>query len=49
MNSVEPPRHSRRRAAVYTVAGLIVAGVVSGVLWAWLAPPVQAWRSLAAL
>jgi hypothetical protein len=26
---------------VYTVAGLIVAGVVLGVLWAWLAPPIH--------
>jgi hypothetical protein len=41
MNDVEPPRFSRRRAAVTTVAGLTVAGVGVGALWAWLAPPIH--------
>jgi hypothetical protein len=38
MNEVAPPRISRRRAVLITVAGLTVAGVPVGVLWAWLAP-----------
>jgi hypothetical protein len=41
MNDVEPPRFSRSRAAVATVAGLTVAGAVAGALWAWLAPPIH--------
>ncbi len=41
MNDVEPPRISRRRAAVTTVAGLTAAGAVVGALWAWLAPPIH--------
>lgn len=41
MNDVEPPSFSRRRAAVTTIAGLIVAGVLAGALWAWLAPPIH--------
>ncbi|HET7666904.1 MAG TPA: DUF2567 domain-containing protein [Mycobacterium sp.] len=41
MNDVEPPRFSRRRAVAITVAGLAVAGVLAGALWAWLAPPIH--------
>src|SRR3989442_15075038 len=41
MNEVAPPRISRRRAAVTTVAGLTVAGAALGALWAWLAPPIH--------
>lgn len=41
MTDVEAPRVSRRRAVVTTVAGLIVAGVLVGALWAWLAPPIH--------
>jgi hypothetical protein len=37
---VEPPRVSRRRAALIVVSGLTVAGVVVGAVWAWLAPPI---------
>ena len=39
---VAPPRVSRRSAVVRVVVGLVVAGVVVGALWAWLAPPIQA-------
>jgi Protein of unknown function (DUF2567) len=41
MNEVAPPRISRRRAALVTVAGLTVAGAAVGALWAWLAPPLH--------
>ncbi|HKP41468.1 DUF2567 domain-containing protein [Mycobacterium sp.] len=41
MNDVEPPRISRRRALLITVAGLTVAGALAGALWAWLAPPIH--------
>jgi len=41
MNDVEPPRFSRHRAAVTTVAGLTLAGAGVGALWAWLAPPIH--------
>ncbi len=41
MNEVAPPRISRRRAAVTVVVGLIVAGALTGALWAWLAPPIH--------
>jgi hypothetical protein len=41
MNNVEPPRISRRRALLITVAGLTVAGALVGALWAWLAPPIH--------
>jgi hypothetical protein len=40
-NEVAPPRISRRRAALTTIAGLTVAGVLVGALWAWLAPPIH--------
>lgn len=36
-----PPRVSRRRAALTTVAGLVVAGALTGTLWSVLAPPVH--------
>lgn len=39
MNHVAAPRFSLRRAALTTVAGLTVAGAVTGALWALLAPP----------
>jgi hypothetical protein len=41
MNEVAPPRISRRRAGVITVAGLTVAGALVGALWAWLAPSIH--------
>ncbi len=41
MKDVEPPRLSKRRAVLVTVAGLTVAGAVVGALWAWLAPPIH--------
>jgi hypothetical protein len=41
MTDVEPPRISRRRAVLSTVAALTVAGAVVGALWAWLAPPIH--------
>jgi MFS family permease len=41
MNEVAPPRISRRRAVVITVAGLTVVGALVGALWAWLAPPIH--------
>jgi uncharacterized membrane protein len=41
MNEVAPPRVSRRRAVAITVAGLVLAGALVGVLWAWLAPPIH--------
>src|SRR5258705_1226579 len=41
MNKVAPPRISRRRAVVITVAGLTVVGALVGALWAWLAPPIH--------
>ena len=41
MTNVEPPRISRRRALLVTVAGLTAAGVLVGAVWAWLAPPIH--------
>jgi hypothetical protein len=41
MNDVEPPRVSRRKAAVRVVAGLTTVGALLGVLWAWLAPSIH--------
>lgn len=41
MNELAPPRISRARAALTVVAGLSLAGVVIGALWAWLAPAVH--------
>jgi len=41
MNEVAPPRISRRRAVVITVAGLTAVGALVGALWAWLAPPIH--------
>jgi hypothetical protein len=41
MKDVEPPRISRRRAALTVIAGMSVAGVLAGALWAWLAPPIH--------
>jgi Protein of unknown function (DUF2567) len=41
MNEVAPPRVSRCRALVSTVAGLTIAGALIGALWAWLAPPIH--------
>jgi hypothetical protein len=40
-NEVAPPRISRRRAVVITVAGVTVVGALVGALWAWLAPPIH--------
>lgn len=36
------PRVSRRTAMVRVVGALIVAGLLIGALWAWIAPPAQA-------
>lgn len=41
MNEPAPPRISRGRAALTVIAGLSLAGVVIGALWAWLAPAVH--------
>src|ERR1700754_3671259 len=41
MNEVAPPRISRRRALLSTVAGLTIAGALIGALWGWLAPPIH--------
>jgi hypothetical protein len=35
------PRTSRRRAVLAIAAALLVAGVVTGGLWAWIAPPIH--------
>ncbi len=37
----ESPRTSRRRAVVVIAAGLLIAGVLIGGLWAWVAPPIH--------
>jgi hypothetical protein len=37
----EPPRTSRRRAVFVIAAGLLIAGVFIGGLWAWIAPPIH--------
>src|SRR5271165_1319700 len=37
----DAPRTSRRRAVVATAAGLLPAGVLVGVLWSWIAPPIH--------
>jgi Protein of unknown function (DUF2567) len=34
-------RTSRRRAIVAVVVGLLLAGVLAGGLWAWIAPPIH--------
>lgn len=39
--TVAAPRIQRRRAAAIVVAGMTAAGVVIGVVWAWLAPSVR--------
>ncbi len=35
------PRTSRRRAVFTIAAALLIAGVVTGGLWAWIAPPIH--------
>jgi len=40
-NVTGPPRLSHLQAAIRVVAALVVAGVVVGLAWAWLAPPIQ--------
>jgi hypothetical protein len=35
------PRTSRRRAVFVMAAGLLIAGVVIGGLWGWIAPPIH--------
>jgi hypothetical protein len=35
------PRTSRRRAVLAIAAGLLIAGVLVGGLWAWIAPPIH--------
>lgn len=37
----EPPRTSRRRAVFAIAAAMLIAGVVTGGLWAWIAPPIH--------
>jgi hypothetical protein len=37
----EPPRTSRRRAIFVTATGLLIAGMLIGGLWAWIAPPIH--------
>jgi hypothetical protein len=41
VNDVAAPKFSRRHAALTTVAGLVLAGAVTGALWSVLAPPVH--------
>jgi Protein of unknown function (DUF2567) len=43
MTEPEPdaPRTSRRRAVYAIAAGLLIAGVLVGGLWAWIAPPIH--------
>jgi hypothetical protein len=38
---VDRPATPRRRATVIVVLGLLVAGVVIGAWWAWIAPPLH--------
>ena len=40
-NNVGVPKISRRAAAVRVAAGVALAGVLIGTLWAWLAPPIH--------
>jgi hypothetical protein len=42
LDEVSPSRVSRRTAVIRVFIGLLVAGVVVGAVWAWLAPPIQA-------
>jgi uncharacterized protein DUF2567 len=37
----DAPRTSRRRAVVTIAAGMLLAGVLVGGLWAWIAPPIH--------
>ena len=41
MSEEQPPRISRRRAALIVVIGLAMAGTLIGALWAWIAPPIR--------
>jgi hypothetical protein len=41
MNDVDAPRGSRRRAALTVVIALTVGGALVGVVWSFLAPPVN--------
>ncbi|GAB7070791.1 DUF2567 domain-containing protein [Mycolicibacterium hodleri] len=41
MNTVEPPSLSHRRAAIRVALSLVGVGVLLGLAWAWLAPPIQ--------
>ncbi|MCT7371099.1 DUF2567 domain-containing protein [Mycolicibacterium llatzerense] len=40
--TLEPPKLSHRAAALRVVVGLTLAGALGGLLWAFLAPPVDA-------
>jgi uncharacterized protein DUF2567 len=40
-NTVAPPRLSNLRAAIRVALGLVGVGVVLGVAWAFIAPPIQ--------
>lgn len=41
VNEIAAPRVSNRTAAIRVVIGLVLAGVLVGALWAWIAPPIQ--------
>jgi hypothetical protein len=47
MQTMNPPRTSRRRAAITVAGGLLPFGLVVGALWAWLAPPIHGVLALA--
>jgi uncharacterized protein DUF2567 len=36
-----PPRASRRRAIFVIATGLLIAGMLAGGLWGWIAPPIH--------
>ncbi|KAA0101288.1 DUF2567 domain-containing protein [Mycolicibacterium sp. P1-18] len=40
-NTLEAPRLSNRQAAIRVALALVGVGVVIGVAWAWIAPPIQ--------
>ena len=42
LETIAPPKLSHRAAALRVVVGLTLAGALGGLLWAYLAPPVDA-------